>query len=274
MSKSYIELPENSRLYYQTYGSVEHNLILLHGLVGGSFLGEEWAGRIRESNVRCIVPERTGYGESSPVKFNAVNDWIPIIQILAGQLGITSADVIGCSAGAPYAYATALALPHIIGKVYILGGVPAVFEEKVLRHYSRQNQEAYGNFAGSPINSIQEYYIPQMEAALERVAAARLTYLEATLEEILKQRCYGMAQESKLQILPWKLPLSKILQPVTLYHAVSDEMVPYDAAREMPAFLANSAFIEADTKDLPEGESRHMGSITQSLYQVLRNYNN
>ncbi len=272
MSKNFIELLEGDKLYYQSYGNGKNIILLFHGLVGGSWLGGEWISAIERNNVRCIVPERPGYGNSSSIELNSVSDWIPIVQKLVEKLNIESMDVIGCSAGAPYAYATALALPEAVKKVYILGGVPAVYEDKVLRHYSEESRKAYKGFASQPQSVIQEYYIPQMEAAKERLTHTDLTYVKNILEEVLDQRCFGMAQESRLQILPWNLPLAEIKQSVVFYHAQSDEMVPYDGEQEMPGFFKNHEFHDVDRSSLPQGESPHISSISWSFCSIMNSY--
>ena len=269
MSKDFVEFADGQRLYYQIYGSGRNNIMLLHGLVGGSWLSEEWITTIESSDVCCIVPERPGYGDSSAIEFNSVSDWIPIAQALIKRLCISSMDVIGCSAGGPYAYATALALPVEVQKIYILDGVPAVYEEKVLRHYDEVSQTTYRGFAEQPQSAVQEYYIAQMEGAQQRLASSNLEYVKKTLEEVLAQRCFGMAQESRLQILPWKLPLERIKQPITLYHAPVDEMVPYNAAKEMVAFLDNCKLCDVDVSTLPQGQSAHMLSISQSFCKII-----
>ncbi len=267
--KQHIILSENHKLFYRVYGQGQYTVILLHGLVGGSWLDDDWIHSIVQNNIRCIVPERPGYGTSSPIFLQNVSEWIPLIQALAKELQITSADVIGCSAGAPYAYATGLALPQIIKKVYILDGVPAVYEEHILRHYSDEDRKAYQNFLHHPIEEIQKDYIQQMEEASQRMEHTNFLYIKNTLQEVLSQQCFGMAQESRLQILPWNLPFSQIKQTVILYHAPSDEMVPYAAAKEMLPYFIHSEFHKIEMLHLPPAQSPHMGAISQSFLQIM-----
>ncbi len=272
MEKHYVNLSENTKMAYQIYGEGSHTILLLHGIVGGSWLAEEWISAIQKSDVRCIVPERPGYGETSAIELQNVGDWIPIVQIFVQKLKISRADVIGCSAGAPYAYATALALPNIIKKVFILNGVPSVYESTVFRHYSKQDKETYLSFVNRPRSLVQEDYIQQMKKVEKQMKTTDLTYVKKTLQEVLAHHCYGMAQESRLQILPWGFPLSQIKQQIILYHAQSDEMVPYNAAKEMPGFLEKCEFHDVDTSKLPPGESVHRSSISESFYCILADY--
>lgn len=272
MEKQYVQFQKNQRLAYQVYGEGEHTLILLHGLVGGSWLGEEWVSAIRKANVCCIVPERPGYGTSSPIEMQNIGDWMSIVQKLALEWELLSADVIGCSAGAPYAYATALALPDVVERVWISAGVPAVYEASVLRHYKEEDQKAYRRYATQPQSTLQDNYVTQMEGFAKQVAGSSATYLKNTLDEILAQRCFGMAQESRLQILPWGLALSEMEQPVTAFHAAADEMVPYAAAKEMSNLIKRFAWKEIDTAEFPPNESIHIRSNSESFFKVLGQY--
>ncbi len=271
MKKEFVELSEGKRLSYRVYGEGAHTVLLLHGLVGGSWLGDAWVSAITENDVRCIVPDRPGYGHSSDLELVSVAEWMPIVRTLAQTLSIASADVIGCSAGGPYAYATALALPDRIGRVFVLDGVPAVYEEAVFRHYSEENRAAYQSFVIRPQQEIREYYMGQMEAARQRLAGAgpAYEYVLRTIEEAMERRCFGMAQESRLQRLPWGLPLDRITQPVVLYHAREDEMVPYEGAREMLSLVANCELHDVDASELPAGGSPHMSAISHSFCKLM-----
>ncbi|NCB32221.1 MAG: alpha/beta hydrolase, partial [Clostridia bacterium] len=262
----------DGRLYYQSYGNGEHIVILLHGLVGGSWLNEEWIYAIQMGNVRCIVPERPGYGNSSPLPFTCVGDWMPVAQRFCEALGVRTADVIGCSAGGPYAYATALALPDTINKVYVLGGVPAVYNSEVLRHYSEENQTAYKSFLENSQQAVQNYYMEQMKAARRRMEEAGAGHIKIMLDEVIAQRCFGMAQESRLQIRPWEVEFSNIKQPIVLYHAKGDEMVPFAAAQEMAALLPRCEFHEMGDADFPAGQSVHMSAISKAFCRIISEY--
>lgn len=85
IKKKFINLPQGSNLNYQTYGTGKHIILVLHRLIGGSWLS---------------------------------NEWISIIQVLDEKLNLTHLDIIGCSAGAPYSYATSLYFPNIV-KIFI-----------------------------------------------------------------------------------------------------------------------------------------------------------
>ncbi|MDV3349000.1 alpha/beta fold hydrolase [Leptothoe sp. LEGE 181152] len=266
MSKQFIVL-KDGKIAYQVYGQGQHTLLLFHGLLGSSWLGDEWIQAIEQAGVRCIVLERPGYGDSSIFSIECVADWNIIFAQLIHALNIQSAIAIGCSAGAVYAYATAFAFPDIITHVWVLDGVPAVFLETVIRHYSHDDQATYNRFLVSPIAEIQDDYATWLEAFSEQQSDH--PYMLNILKDARANHHIGMARESQLQIRPWGFDISAIQQPVTLWHAEHDAMVPYNAAQEMTQVLANSTLITAQDLDISSEQTIHSESISQGFLHLV-----
>lgn len=215
-----------------------------------------------------IVLERPGYGDSSILSIEYVADWNGIFAQVINALNIQSAIAVGCSAGAVYAYATAFAFPDIITHVWVLDGVPAVFLETVIRHYSRDDQVTYNRFLVSPIAEIQDDYAKKLKAFAEQQFDTSEPYIINTLKDGCANHYIGMARESQLQIRPWGFDISAVQQPVTLWHAENDAMVPYNAAREMTHVLPNGTLVTA--KDLGTEQNIHSESISQGFLHLLK----
>ncbi len=62
-------------------------------------------------------------GLSTPHLYDSVADFVPDLEMVADQLGISRFSTIGLSGGAPYAMAAAVAMPDRVASVGILGGV-------------------------------------------------------------------------------------------------------------------------------------------------------
>ena len=268
MSKQFIALSNKHKISYQIHGNGENTVIFLHGLTGGSWMSHEWKAGIAKANVRLIALERVGYGDSSQFEMKNVGNWVSIIQQVVKELHIRRADVIGLSAGAPYAYASAWALPKVIQKVWVLSGVVAAYENSILKHYTKENQTMYKSFIEKTVSEIQKSYVNQLKGALEYFKKDGEEYIVKTIEEILNQNCYGMALECKLQILPWELPLSGIQQPIVMYHAKEDEMIPFLAAKEMSLLFQNCTFKEMVTT----GKDVHIRSSSHAFLELLGEY--
>lgn len=266
--KSFVQLRDNQQLAYQVYGQGDQILILYHGLVGGSWLSCEAISAIENANVTVYAIERLGYGSSSKGSLDHVGQWQDIIKTFVDHLAIKKADVIGISAGAPYAYATATALEDIVDRLWILCGVPAVYEETILDYYSPDNQKAYKQFLIEDISLLQDQYLEQMNGALDYFKQGNMPYIVKTLEEIIDQKCFGMASESQLQIKPWDIGLSKIRQPIHYIHATEDEMIPIEAAKKMSQKMHKHFFTELNII----GEDVHLNTSIIGMAEVLSYY--
>ena len=272
MRKQYTTLDNEQKIGYRAYGNGENTIIFLHGLLGSSRISGEWKTAVEKADVCLIALERAGYGDSSQLEIESVGNWIPIIQKVARELNISHCDVVGVSAGAPYAYAVACALPDVVRKVWILAGVPAAYEDSILKHYTEEDQLLYKRFKEKAIADTQDFYMDYLKQTLEHCTGNDQKtcdeYVVHIIEENLKQKCYGMALESKLQILPWNLPLRSIRQPVIMYHAKEDEMIPFMAAKEMSQHFQNCNF-----RELPiSGRDVHLRSSLNAFLEVLGKY--
>ena len=123
-------------------------------------------------------------------------------------------------------------------------------------------------FCEATFLSYKRPIIKQLKAALEKLQEDGEKHVTNAIEEILSQNCYGMAMESRLQISPWEFPLSAIEQPVTLYHAEEDEMIPFPAAKEMSRYLKNCTF----EKMIITGDNVHMKSSSTAFLEILPMY--
>ena len=120
------QLPNGASLSYAEYGTSTGNPVLLfHGLVG-SICSEGMEESLCGLPVRVIALARPGYGASDYFDMDCVADWGRLLAEFWDHLGLQSFDIVGISAGAPYAYSLAALYPDRIGTVYINSGIPAV----------------------------------------------------------------------------------------------------------------------------------------------------
>lgn len=272
MAKQFVST-DRATVAYQVYGSGARTLLVFHGLLGSSWIGPEWIEAIARADVRIVVAERPGYGHSSVLTMESAADWNPLLQCAIETEHITSAIAVGCSAGAVYAYAAAAAFPEIVTQVWILDGVTAVFLERVFRHYNEQACRAYRRFLTEPITEIQKEYAERLDAAIASCNDPPDSFMARTLRDARANNCFGMAQESCLQIKPWGFDLGSIRAPTILWHAERDTMVPYGAACEMSNILGNSHLMTAPADALTAESDAHSDSITlgfMTLLQILR----
>ena len=110
MNVKRFQLPNGAYLSYAEYGAPDGQpLLLLHGLVG-SVCSDGLEEQLRAFPLRVIALARPGYGASDYFDMDCAADWGRHLAGFFEYLGIQRFDVLGISAGAPYAY---LSLIHI-----------------------------------------------------------------------------------------------------------------------------------------------------------------
>lgn len=252
------------KLSYAEYGDKNgHPIFFHHGLIGSikqPELEEVLAGR----NIRLILTARPGYGESSPYVMQSYADWSHIIKLLAEKLDLKLFDVIGISAGAPYAYALGALMPEQVQGVFICSGLPAVYLDGIYETYPNPSQvkEFYGFFRTATHAEIAQtlhdlYIAPLPESVLAT----------DDVQAVLAQNCLGMALECKLQSLAWGFDLADIGQSVVIQHSTTDEVVPFRAAQRTARHLKDHLFYVLD--DMPHSSAELLHIFLQRVFQHI-----
>jgi pimeloyl-ACP methyl ester carboxylesterase len=120
------------RLAYVDLGDKNgYPLLIQHGLIA-SIDDTDLFDRLIQREVRLISIARPGYGESSPYLLDDYGEWGDIVSLLVQELHLTQFDILDMSSGAPYAYSIAYKIPEKVGSLFILSGIPALYDELVL----------------------------------------------------------------------------------------------------------------------------------------------
>src|SRR5205085_3517534 len=75
-----------------------------------------------------ISPDRPGIADSTLTAGRRLLDWPPLVRELTNFLGVEKFRVLAISGGAPYAYATAWAMPECVIAVTVVSGAPDIAE--------------------------------------------------------------------------------------------------------------------------------------------------
>ncbi len=252
------QLPNDASLSYAEYGtSTGKPVLLLHGLVG-SICSEGMEGSLCGLPMRVIALARPGYGDSDYFDMDCVADWGRLLTEFWDHLGLQSFDIVGISAGAPYAYSLAALYPDRIGTVYINSGIPAVCFPNILAQYPAQEAALYHAFCGMSRQEVGQalydsYLPPFPEAALQG----------RDFRDSMGGDLRNIGQEAKLQEAPWGFELSEVRCPVVLLHGTADSEVPYGAMVETVKRLPHARIIKL------EGEEHASPAITDRLMAEL-----
>ncbi|WP_233289673.1 alpha/beta fold hydrolase [Streptomyces microflavus] len=125
-------------------------VVLHHGLLGDAGLPAVWNTLARDAAVRLISVDRPGYGAPDPVPMAAVGDWTAQLLPVLEACGVGAFDVLGISAGAPYAYALAAGLPERVRRVWVLSGLPYVPDDAVRGHYPEEAEPVWTFYREAP----------------------------------------------------------------------------------------------------------------------------
>ena len=121
-------------LSYAEYGDPNgYPVLVQHGLIA-SIEDSDLFEPLVVLGTRLVCIARPGYGESSPFVMKNMAEWGDIVAMLVDQLQLPRFDVLGMSSGAPYGYALGYRFPDRARNIFILSGIPALYDDKILSH--------------------------------------------------------------------------------------------------------------------------------------------
>lgn len=272
MNTETLTLPSGAVLEYACAGDPNgYPLLLHHGLVGSAHLPEDWQQRALAQNIRLIGVARPGYGQSTPQDMQQVNDWGAIVQPLLQHLGIGTFDVLGISAGAPYALALAHHFPERVARVWIFSGVPPVYQPDILAFYFQESRAAYRFYAQAEPEQVrhqfQSWAREQKQRWEEQFKDSETgQHMAIVWPSALAWGCAGMAREARLQIRDWGFDPATLSQPIQLWHSRADDMVPFAAVE---AYTQRN--LNAHLHIQPEPSHFPSSTTEQAFFQLLQN---
>ena len=120
-----IPLSGNRRVAISEYGvKTGAPVFFCHGWPSSRTMGELTDAAARDLGLHIISPDRPGIRDSSFQPERRLLDWPPLVRELADKSGIEQFKILGISGGAPYALATAWALPERVRAVAVVSGAP------------------------------------------------------------------------------------------------------------------------------------------------------
>ena len=237
---------------YWQYGEDNgYPLLYMHGATPMPF-SDELAQMIRANHIRLLTIIRPGYGRSSRMKYKSVCEYVSAMTGLLSWLQLSRFDVLGVSAGAPYAYAIAAQYPDAIGRVHICGGIPLVCYKDIYKMNSAPERFMFTLSKYLPAGFLGRYAVSAMEA-MERKAGWPTHQsgesMDSIFEDYVKPNWYGIGWSTHMQYRDWGFDAGKISSPVHMYHSKSDKMVPYAIAKASAARLQSCQLHSYEKED-------------------------
>ncbi|PYJ33796.1 MAG: hypothetical protein DME88_07090 [Verrucomicrobia bacterium] len=124
-----IKLEKGAVIAFEEYGNANGEpVIFCHGWPSSRIMARLTDEPARDLGIRIISPDRPGISGSSLQPDRKLTDWPALVERIADHLAIRDFRMLAISGGAPYAYATAAAMPERVRAMAIVGGAPPLAE--------------------------------------------------------------------------------------------------------------------------------------------------
>jgi pimeloyl-ACP methyl ester carboxylesterase len=244
----------------------------------------------RALGIRIISPDRPGISGSSLHSDRRLSDWPSLVEQLADNLQIGEFRILAISGGAPYAYATAVAIPERVRAIAVVGGVIPFAELKdfkgllplyryMLAFYRKRPEILRQLFRlARPFLSfrapIRLRPVILKILLLRRCDAASLRD-DAAFEAIFESQrrawrgsVEGVLADARIYAEPWGFALEDVRVPVRLWHGIEDRAFAVRLAEEIANRFpnCNARFIQNEGHySLP---IRHIRDILEDLISI------
>lgn len=255
-----MELTGGGRLAFDEYGDREGVPVLFcHGWPSSRSMAQFTEAAAKKLGVRMISPDRPGIRDSSFQRDRKLLDWPAAVQDLLGKLGIARVRVLAISGGAPYAYATAWAMPEMVAAVAIVSGAPPIAELRDRAGLLPLYRWMLAAHARRPAFVRQMFRLARPMAAMKlpiRFRPLVLLSLQKMDADVLRdaqafEACFessrqawrssaeGVLADAEIYARPWGFRLEEIKAPVRMWHGTKDRTFSYHLAEELALRLPN-----------------------------------
>jgi pimeloyl-ACP methyl ester carboxylesterase len=241
-------LPDGRTLSYSDIGTGENGTwIHCHGVPGSRKEAHHLQDQLLRNGVRLIVPDRPGYGQSTPTKDYGFSQHSGDLAQLADHLKLTTFRLSGFSGGGVFAIATACDLGNRIEQL-VIAATPAVpLMEAPYEHASEltagtwqaalQDRKALARELEALTGSVDVLSEAMIGAAGDQeglylssksVRPGFMQSLCAALEQSSITAADALARDSFLVAYSWPFAPEDIHIPVRVIHGSGDRLVHID----------------------------------------------
>jgi pimeloyl-ACP methyl ester carboxylesterase len=202
-------------------------ILVQHGLIA-SIHDKHLFDRLVRMGAHLVCIARPGYGASSPYAMKCIAEWGQIVNVVVEGCAFSRFDVLGISSGAPYSYAIGSHMADRVRNIFILSGIPALFDEQVLRLWP---------YPVDKDASIDE--LKQLAYDLFFSNVADQDRHRDPIADSMQNGCFGIAQDLKLRCIDWGFDMSRVHASVYMQHSKGDSQVPVRTAELTAGMLSN-----------------------------------
>ncbi len=283
-----IKLENGAVIAFEEYGNANGEpVIFCHGWPSSRIMARLTDEPARDLGIRIISPDRPGICGSSLQPDRKLTEWPHLVERIADHLAIRDFRMLAISGGAPYAYATAAAMPDQLRAIAIVAGAPPIAEVSdtnallplyrwMLALYRTRPQLLRRLFyLARPVLSLRPpvrlrplllkmLLLRPCDAESLRDAAAFEAIFESQ-RRAWRASAEGVIADAQIYAEPWGFALEDVRVPVRLWHGKQDRAFSVHLAEELAKRLPNckARFVDgAGHYSLP---IRHMREILEDL---------
>jgi len=254
-----LTLADGRRLRWCEYGDpAGQPVVFCHGLPGSRLEHPPDSRPAAERGLRFIVPDRPGYGGTSPRPGRALGEEVADVRTLADELGLEAFDALGFSGGGPHAMAIAARLPERVRRLGLISswapfdraGTEGMAEaNRQLWALARADFEAFAETLEAAIAQAGDAYgllvggAPEEDRAIFEDEAVAAAY-RADTEEAMRQGLAGMLEDAGAVIGSWPFAPEAIRRPARLWHGDRDANAPVTMGRWLARHLPRAELTE------------------------------
>src|SRR6266700_6457267 len=289
--ESLIRLENGGVIAFEEYGDATGvPVIFCHGWPSSRTMARLTDEPARDLGIRIISPDRPGISGSSSQPDRKLIDWPRVVERMVDHLDVGEFRVLAISGGAPYAYATARAMPERVRAIAIgSGAIPIVGlpgREGLLPLYCWM----LALYRTRPQLLRKLFYVARPILSLQlpvrlRPLLLKLLMLRPCDEDSLRdsgafeavfesqRRAWrgsveGVMADAQIYAQPWGFRMEEVRVPVRLWHGNEDRAFSVDLAKEIARRLPDckARFVDgAGHYSLP---IRYMREILEDLISL------
>ena len=285
-----VQLGKGGVVAFQEYGDPNGvPVIFCHGWPSSCTMAQLTDEPARSLGVRIISPDRPGISGSSVDPDRKLKDWPSLVEQLVDHLEIREFRILAISGGAPYAYATAVAIPDRVRAIAIVGGVIPFAELEdfkgllplyryMLAFRNRPGLLRKFFFLARPFLSLRAPIRLRpllLKMLLMRPCDAASLRDDAAFEAIFESQrrawrgsVEGVLLDAQIYAQPWGFAVEDVRLPVRLWHGTEDRAFAVRLAEQIANRCPNckARFIQNEGHySLP---IRHMHEILEDLISI------
>ena len=289
--ENFVQLEGCVVVAFQEYGDAKGvPVVFCHGWPSSCTMAQLTEEPARELGVRIISADRPGISGSSFQHDRKLADWPHIVERLLDHLGIGEFRMLAISGGAPYAYATAAAMPDRLRAIAIVcGAIPMaeledakgllpLYRWMLALHRSRPQLLRRLFCMARPILALRPpvrlrplllkmLMLRPCDAESLRDAAAFEAIFESQ-RRAWRGSVEGVMADAQIYAQPWGFTIEDVQVPVRLWHGIEDRAFAVRLAEEIANRFPNckARFIQNEGHySLP---IRHIREILEDLISV------